>query len=416
MEPRILIVDDNPLELQQLEAILEQNSYAVEMAENGEEALRLLENGDYDILITDIIMPKMNGVELIQEIKKRKIDILILVTSSINQAAKVIDIMKLGIQDYIIKPIDREEFIYKFQTVIEIYNSAGQRDGKKDIQNRSVEDHTKKVFEWNLWKEQNQKRDENRYQHSLFYNIKTNFCQGAGVGTLISLLSMVLLSEKNDDKYIVDANVMELVKDNYEIAKKFLDELAFIADIDYEQHDMNMLSVNQIKELVKDAAMELLEFTKKRKKKIKISTSIADGDTKNILANSKLLKWAMVELLRNAVKYSLPESMIKLEITLDKRHLLIGFLNQPKRMISHEDSLQIRGIPLDFEKIIFEPFFRISNISSDEFENLEMGMGLSAVKRIITKHKGNIKGFNQIIAGESQPELWVRMLVELPLL
>jgi CheY-like chemotaxis protein len=70
--PNILLVDDNPDGLLVRRTLLEEVGYGVCVARNGEEGLKLFESADFDVVVTDYRMPRMNGVELIQRIRRLK--------------------------------------------------------------------------------------------------------------------------------------------------------------------------------------------------------------------------------------------------------------------------------------------------------------------------------------------------------
>jgi CheY-like chemotaxis protein len=72
LHPNILLVDDNPDGLLVRRTVLEELGYGVSVARNGEEGLKLFESADFDVVVTDYRMPRMNGVELIQRIRKLK--------------------------------------------------------------------------------------------------------------------------------------------------------------------------------------------------------------------------------------------------------------------------------------------------------------------------------------------------------
>ena len=69
---KILLVDDNPDGLLVRRTVLEELGYGVSVAENGEEGLKLFTSANFDVVVTDYRMPRMNGVELIQRIRKLK--------------------------------------------------------------------------------------------------------------------------------------------------------------------------------------------------------------------------------------------------------------------------------------------------------------------------------------------------------
>jgi CheY-like chemotaxis protein len=79
--PNILLVDDNPDGLLVRRTLLEELGYGVSIAENGEKGLELFESAEFDVVVTDYRMPRMNGKEMIQRIRKLKPDARIILLS-----------------------------------------------------------------------------------------------------------------------------------------------------------------------------------------------------------------------------------------------------------------------------------------------------------------------------------------------
>lgn len=112
----ILIADDEQNLLHTMEFILEAANYKVSLAKNGKEALdRVLMAGinetPIDLLITDIKMPGINGLELVKKLKRLHINIPILVITEYGSRKILIDLMRLGCNDYLEKPIDDQELL-----------------------------------------------------------------------------------------------------------------------------------------------------------------------------------------------------------------------------------------------------------------------------------------------------------------
>lgn len=107
-ESRILIVEDEAAIRRVLTRILEDESpsYKVDTAENGEEGLKMITQEDYDLVISDIKMPKMSGDELLVEAKKIKPETVFVMISGHGDLETAINTMKLGAFDYISKPPD----------------------------------------------------------------------------------------------------------------------------------------------------------------------------------------------------------------------------------------------------------------------------------------------------------------------
>lgn len=99
-------------------------------AENGEEALAWLERETPDLLLTDIGMPKMNGLQLIEAFKARKPDIRCIILSGLNEFEHARQAIKLHVQEYILKPIDPGEIVRVFEQVVG--ELRRERDSRQD--------------------------------------------------------------------------------------------------------------------------------------------------------------------------------------------------------------------------------------------------------------------------------------------
>ena len=103
---RILVVDDERSIRNTLKDILEVESYRVEVVESGIEALKLIKESNYDLIFSDIKMPQMDGVELLQNIKQCNPEIPVVMISGHGNIETAVDCIKKGAYDFIEKPID----------------------------------------------------------------------------------------------------------------------------------------------------------------------------------------------------------------------------------------------------------------------------------------------------------------------
>jgi len=104
----ILVVDDEHAQRQLLRAVLE-DQFTVTTAEDGREALTLLESRSFDLVVTDERMPGLTGIELIREIKDRFPEIPIIVLTAYGSIQTAVEAIKLGAQDYLSKPLKSPE-------------------------------------------------------------------------------------------------------------------------------------------------------------------------------------------------------------------------------------------------------------------------------------------------------------------
>jgi two-component system, NtrC family, response regulator AtoC len=106
MRRKLLLVDDDAFSTTQLRKLLETDELSVNAVTSGHEALEALTAEDYSILITDLRMPGMGGMDLIREISQRRIPVTTIVTTAFGSIDRVVEAMRLGAYDFLTKPID----------------------------------------------------------------------------------------------------------------------------------------------------------------------------------------------------------------------------------------------------------------------------------------------------------------------
>ncbi|WP_161878939.1 response regulator [Alkalibacterium sp. MB6] len=112
MSKRVLIVDDAAFMRIKLKDILEKNGYeVVAEAQNGNEAVEKYKEVNPDVVTMDITMPEKDGVEALKEIKAFDKDAIVLMCSAMGQQTMVMDAIRAGAMDFIVKPFDTERVI-----------------------------------------------------------------------------------------------------------------------------------------------------------------------------------------------------------------------------------------------------------------------------------------------------------------
>ncbi|MFA5806655.1 MAG: response regulator, partial [Melioribacteraceae bacterium] len=108
---KILIVDDDKDMRQLLSDILKSEGYEVRTAESGKKALKEIKVIRPEIVLLDIRLPEMNGIEILKEIKKLNKSIIVIIITAYGEIQNAVDAMKLGAFDYFTKPFHNEEII-----------------------------------------------------------------------------------------------------------------------------------------------------------------------------------------------------------------------------------------------------------------------------------------------------------------
>src|ERR1035437_8734960 len=109
MSARILVVDDEEIVIRSCLRILGDGDYEVEAVQSGWEALRKIDESHYDVVILDIMMPKMDGLEVLQRVKESYPDVEVVMITGLSQIETAVRAMKLGAFDYLPKPFDPDE-------------------------------------------------------------------------------------------------------------------------------------------------------------------------------------------------------------------------------------------------------------------------------------------------------------------
>lgn len=118
-KPRILVVEDLEDARTMLQLLLAMSlKLPVDTAVDGADGLRMLTDSNYSVVVTDLRMPNLNGMQLITEIEKRKIPVTIIVTTGHGNQAEANEALEHGAHDFMIKPVDPEKLIAKIKRIL----------------------------------------------------------------------------------------------------------------------------------------------------------------------------------------------------------------------------------------------------------------------------------------------------------
>ena len=118
---RILLAEDERSLSRAVTALLERNHYAVDAVYDGREALDHLESGNYDALILDIMMPKMDGFELVESMKEFK-DVPCIMLTAKGESKDKLRGFSSGVDDYVVKPFDPNELMARVKAIMKRYD------------------------------------------------------------------------------------------------------------------------------------------------------------------------------------------------------------------------------------------------------------------------------------------------------
>jgi DNA-binding response OmpR family regulator len=118
---KILVVDDSTTNVVLLEAILDEKGYQIETALNAKEAYAIIENESPDLILLDLLMPKISGFEFLEELRKnpKTKSTPVIVVSALADEENVEKILKMGAIDFIKKPIDLQYLVERVENVLQ---------------------------------------------------------------------------------------------------------------------------------------------------------------------------------------------------------------------------------------------------------------------------------------------------------
>lgn len=116
---KVLVVDDEPVVCRSCRRILAGQGYVVETVGSGREALERLGREQYDVLIVDLKMPEVSGIEVVEEVSARELDTAVIVMTGYATYRTAVEAMQLGAFDYIPKPFTPDELTTVVRNALE---------------------------------------------------------------------------------------------------------------------------------------------------------------------------------------------------------------------------------------------------------------------------------------------------------
>ncbi len=340
-EPNILIVDDNLFNLKVTTSILKDEGYKIGLAQSGIDALKQLEVQIPDLILLDIMMPEMDGIETCRRIKSqskwREIPIVFLTART--QTDDLVKAFKAGGIDYITKPFQHEELIARVKTHIELYHSKMKIN--EMIQTR---DKLYSIIAHDI--------------KAPFHNIKF---------TISALKDNYIKPDSREFREVID-HLDASTNDTYDLLDNLLTWTRYqggIIKLDHNKTDLNILVLETVQVLKpvaenKNITIDLNLFDK-------CYINVDEATTKTVIRN----------LLSNAIKFSPEEGIIRVVTRKQNGSLILSVIDQ--------------GIGMS-EEVIEKIFVQNESYTSNG-TNQEKGTGLGfqLIKDFIKLNNGSLK-------------------------
>ena len=405
MLKEILIVEDSPTQLEQLKFILEQNGYHVRTAREGVAALHKIRERRPEMVISDIVMPELDGYSLCKIIKEdpELRDIPVMLLTNLYDPQDVIKGLQAGADNFLTKPYNehfllsrisyillnkelrlgntssdmgidiffggRKYFINSnrmqiIDLLLSTYENAIQKNAELAEANQQLISMHREIGKKNTELEKlNEEKDK-------FMRIAAHDLRNP-VSAILSF-SMLLLDESNGRFNANEVEFLEIIQQSSEFVLKLLNELLDLAVIESGNLNLNLLR-NDLVSLIKSNIT--LNRVVSERKNIKINFNC---DVSEVLLDIDQVKIEQIlnNLISNAVKYSFPNSEVDVLLTKNERQAIIMVIDKGQ------------GIPKEEQSKLFQPFAKTS-VKSTGGER-STGLGLSICKKIVEAHNGKI--------------------------
>lgn len=362
MNKTILVVDDEkPIRMILKEGLMSEG-YGVEIASNGEEALLKISALKPAIVLTDIIMPEMGGMELLKQTRILNPEVEVIVMTGYGTIETAVEAMRNGAYDFILKPLDFKHLNVVIQKCIEAIKIKRERD------------------ELSLLNEM-----KDKFIHLVDHEFRTPLS--------IAMSSHDFLAEVLDSKGVEETKQMVQILKNslnnlHEIVKKFHD-----FDLLKEGAMQPVPSTFHLHELLSEVVDTCRLLAPNRKLSIEVEVP---EDPSEVFADRKKIHQASMELLRNAMKYT-PDG---------------GAINVSAKISGQEGGAWAQfsikdtgiGIPKEKQPLIFEKFYEVQSImfhstSKTGFMGGGLGLGLPYVKEIVEALGGKVTVESEVNKG-----------------
>ncbi len=406
---KILIVEDEAPAARMLREYLTPMCDEIMIAANGKEALDLFRSGPCPVVITDIEMPVMDGNELVSHLKLFAEPPVIFITTSHRETGLIIDIMKKGVYDYLLKPIDGDDLCLKVKRAFEAYELQHE---KRIVEHEKVL-RLQHQLEWYRWQERVTNRTDDAGHASLFSVLQTSFNQGAGFGILISLLNLLnSTAVKHDNGYLINEKLFALIQQNSRMAEKALNTFAEIDNMMNRDLVLEETGIDEFYGILESRVVNAGQCAGIRNNRIILSDNPAITSKGKIRIDRSTLTMAIDEVLLNACKFSVRQTPVPVLFSIHEEKITLSIINTPE-----PDDEGRKGIPHGYENLVFEPFFRLTKRLNENYNSLDFGLGLTLAEHIIRKHSGTIEIGNVIDYSrlEAEPSLRVSCDIQLPL-
>jgi signal transduction histidine kinase len=362
MENRILVVDDEK-EIRDFlyKALTRLGRFCVELAETGEEVLQKIEKDSFDLVLTDLKMPKMDGIQLISEIARSKPEILTVLMTGHGTIDSAVEAMKRGASDYLTKPLNLDETIIRIQKALE--------DRQRFVRLKEFADQLEKA---------NQELRRIDVIKSEFVSVASHELRTplAAIKTAVQLMLSGKTGEINENQ----TKFLSMAERNINRLTNILNDLLNLSRIESGKIELKFQNL-ELKGIIELTASSLRPQADG--KSIRIEVEIPE-QLPGVYGDPEKIEQILTNIIGNAIKFTPDGGKILITAKFFSQERAGG----PRHMVAISVRDTGIGIPPEHLDTIFEKFHQVE--SSIHRSVSGTGLGLAITKGLVEAHQGVI--------------------------
>jgi hypothetical protein len=343
---KILIVDDESAQMKALCDTLRDHGFETVGFVSASAALKAIEETQFDLVLTDLMMPEMDGIALLQAIRQKDANLVGIIMTGEGTITTAVEAMKSGALDYMLKPFRLKAILPVLERALAVRRLRLENIALE----RRVRERTAELESAN--------KELEAFAYSVSHDLRAPLRHIIG---FTELLDGSIGASCSDE----DRDFLNRIKKSGRDMGRLIDDLLDFSRMG--RAELRRSEVN-LQELLETVLVEIQPETAGR------NIVWQKGELPTVQADPALLRKVLVNLLTNAIKYTRPRDPAKIEI---------GCKLEPDEVVVFVRDNGV-GYDMEFADKLFGVFQRLHR--HDEFEGT--GVGLANVRRIISRHGG----------------------------
>lgn len=345
---KLLIVDDDPYVTESLKVGLGQRGHELFFGHNGREGVELAHSLAPDLVIIDMTMPIMDGLEATEEIRQQS-DVPIIMLTAETDEEDVIEALETGVDEYLSKPFRINELSARIQALIRRRDWAAIKTKQEIAQLKQ------------------------NMMATVTHELRTP------IVSILSTLEIALASAYQDD-FQCQMRFLQRVQHNTHLLNRLVDDLLILAQVD------EGLEILRRPFSLKTAFDRLIDLTRGKQEDRQLTVYNHIDPSLEINGDTNKLRHLFLHLLENALKFSYPNQIIHLRANTNEKGDV--------QIIVADQGI---GVHPDYHAKIFDRFFQIEQGDSRQYGGL--GIGLTIAQSVAQAHGGHISISSELNAG-----------------